>query len=280
MTKQYITTICLIILGLQGITQNVERLNYKEINDTCTLYMDVYSPTNMDENIDYPSIAFFFGGGWKGRNYKAFKPYAKYFATRGMVCFVVDYRVKNVNGTSPFECVKDAKSAMRYIRSHADRFNIDANKIVASGGSAGGHLAAATALISGYNEDSDDLSVSCIPNALVLFNPVIDNSPEGYGYKRIGEEYIHFSPFHNISAGAPPTIFFLGTKDKFIPVSTSKKYKQKMEEAGSRCDLLLYEGAGHSFFDNEPYLNTTIFETDKFLNSLGLLEGEPSVSIH
>lgn len=54
-----------------------------------------------------------------------------------------------------------------------------------SGGSAGGHLAAAIASIDGFNDATDDLSVSCKPNLLVLFNPVLDNGPEGYGYDRV-----------------------------------------------------------------------------------------------
>jgi len=65
----------------------------------------------------------------------------------------------------------DAKSAMRFIRKHADEFQIDPDKIIASGGSAGGHLAAATALIDGYNDPSDDLSISSKPSALVLLTP-------------------------------------------------------------------------------------------------------------
>ncbi len=63
------------------------------------------------------------------------------------------------------------------MRENAATFHIDTAKIIASGGSAGGHMAAATALITDYNEDTDDTSVSCVPNALVLFNPVFDNGP-------------------------------------------------------------------------------------------------------
>ncbi|MEL7120965.1 MAG: dienelactone hydrolase family protein, partial [Bacteroidota bacterium] len=141
--------------------------------------------------------------------------------------------------------------------------------------------AAATAFIKDYNESTDDLTVSCLPQALVLFNPVIDNGPGGYGYERIGAAYQQFSPLHNIQEGAPPTIFFLGTNDRLIPVETAAYYKVVMEKVGSRCDLKIYEGKGHGFFNYKDFdiYRQTIQETDQFLQSLGFLEAEPKIKI-
>jgi len=98
---------------------------------------------------------------------------------------------------------------------------------VASGGSAGGHLAAAAANVPGLNDPNDNLKISAIPNALVLYNPFFDNGPTGYGYERIGERYPEISPIHNIRKKAPPSTVFLGTKDQLIPVETAKLFKQK-----------------------------------------------------
>ena len=92
-----------------------------------------------------------------------------------------EYRIKNVHGTSPRECVKDGKSAVRYLRKNAAALGIDPDRIVAGRGSAGGHVAAATATLSNYEESGEDLSVSSRPNAPVLFNPVYDNGPDGDG---------------------------------------------------------------------------------------------------
>ncbi len=177
--------------------------------------------------------------------------------------------------------MKDAKSAIRFIREHAGEFHIDPVKIVASGGSAGGHLAAATALSPGFNEGSDNLSYSCVPNALILFNPVFDNGPGGYGYERVGEAFKDFSPLHNIRAGAPPTVIFLGTEDRLIPVETAQYYKVVMEKVGDRCDLFLYKGEGHGFFNYSHIENykKTVYEANEFLISLGYLEEEPSIEI-
>jgi acetyl esterase len=275
---RFLILLYLICFGSTTHAQRKSLITYKQV-DNISLEMEIFLPENAAANSPYPCIVFYFGGGWNGGTVTQFEPHAEYFASRGMVCFLVDYRVKTRQGTTPFESLMDAKSAIRFIRAHADEFHVDQEKIVASGGSAGGHLAAATALIEDFSELNDDLAVSCVPNALILFNPVIDNGPGGYGYERIGSKYKDFSPLHNIDSWAPPTIFFLGTEDNLIPVETAEYYKTVMEKFGSRCDLHIYEGQKHGFFNfkNPEYFHKTVLEADKFLISLGFLIGEPTI---
>ncbi|MFT7070625.1 MAG: acetyl esterase/lipase [Spirosomataceae bacterium] len=253
---------------------------YKEINGK-KLLLEIHSPQQLKDGVKYPAIVFFFGGGWNSGDRQHFIHHAKYFSQRGIVCFLADYRTKNNSQTTPFESVRDAKSAMRFIRKNAANFNVDPTKIITAGGSAGGHLAAATAFITDYNETTDDLNVSPIPNALVLYNPVIDNGPGGYGYERVGDAYKQFSPLHNIQKNAPPTIFFLGTQDALIPTETAEYYAKIMEKVGNRCDLKLYGGQIHGFFNyqNIEYYKMTVSATDKFLQSLGYLTENPKINI-
>lgn len=260
---------------------NAQQIVQYKIIDTTKLFIEIYSPENINKSQQYPAMVFFFGGGWISGNRNQFKNHAKYFSQRGIVCFLVDYRTRTTHNTTPLESLKDAKSAIRFIRDNYSKYNIDPTKIIASGGSAGGHLAASTALIEGYNEKTDNLSISCKPNVLVLFNPVIDNGPGGYGFERIGEEYKSFSPLHNIKKGAPPTIMSLGTKDALIPVQTVEYFKLVMDKVGSRCDLKLYKDQAHGFFNYTHFNNykQTIEETDSFLQSLGLLNKEPLIKI-
>lgn len=276
MKKILLILLIILVFSFSGFVQPRTHILYKQV-DTTALYLDVFYPKKLDTKDTYPAIIFFFGGGWISGNTKQFEPYANYFSGRGMICILADYRVKNRQQTTPFESLSDAKSAIRYLRSHAKEMNIDPNRIVASGGSAGGQLAAATSLIKGFNDVTDDLLVSCIPDALILFNPVIDNGPGGYGYERVGEKYKDFSPLHNIKKGAPPTIIFLGTSDKLIPVETVKYYQTVMKRVGSRCDLILYEGQEHGFFNKPEFFNKPVFMADKFLHSLGYIKGEPMV---
>jgi acetyl esterase len=250
----------------QSATSPLE-LTYKQV-DSVQLGMKIFYPPSYKKGEHHPTMVFFFGGGWTGGSIAQFELHAKYFANKNMITVLVDYRVKTRHNTTPFESLKDAKSAIRYLRQHAEDLGIDANRIVASGGSAGGHLAAACFTNESLNEPSDDLTISPKPNALVLFNPVIDNGKDGYGYERIGEAYVTFSPIHNLKKGVPPTIFFLGTNDKLIPVSTAQNFKQKIEALGGRCDLFLFDNQPHGFFNKEPFLTETIAKTDSFLLSL------------
>lgn len=279
MNRIHFFTLLLISFLAYSSGYSQEQVLYKQI-DTTKLFMEIHYPETIGEN-NYPAMVFFFGGGWHHGTIKQFEPHANYFSRRGMVCFLVDYRVQKRQQTTPFESLKDAKSAIRYIRANADKFHIDTSKVVAAGGSAGGHLAAAAALINNYNENSDNMSVSSIPNALVLFNPVFDNGPGGYGYDRIRDAYKDFSPLHNIKKGAPPTMVFLGTNDKLIPVETAKYYQKVMEKINSTCELRLYEGEGHGFFNykNFEYYKKTVSEADEFLQSLGYLNKEPIIEI-
>ena len=255
-------------------------LVYK-IKDDDTLNLIFRYPLNFKKSKKYPTIIFFFGGGWNGGKISQFQPQAEYFASRGMITVLADYRVKSRHQTTPYESVADAKSAIRYLRQHAKALNINKKKIAASGGSAGGHLAAACGILPGLDEPGEDLSISSRANALVLFNPVFNNGPEGFQNERMGERWKEISPAHNIVKGAPPTIVFLGKEDHLIPVAIAENYKSKIEEVGSRCELFLYDGAGHGFFNNYKYegvfYQKTVHETDLFLISLKYLKGKPQI---
>lgn len=280
MKSIFYTIIFLLSFALQSqnikVNKNPDKVLYKQI-DTIKLYLHIYKPKDFDVSKNYKSIVFFHGGGWNGGNHKAFKRQASYLASRGMIAISADYRLFNTHKTSPFEAVEDAKSAIRYVRKHAKELGVDSSQIAAGGGSAGGHLAAVCGNIEGLEGKDEDLSISSKPNALVLFNPVYDNSKRGYGFRKMKGRYLEISPLHNISKNAPPTIVFFGTNDKTTPVISSKEYEQKMKEVDSRIDLHLYEGAAHSFFNKGDYFIDTLKKTDLFLVSLGYLTGKPTL---
>lgn len=257
-----------------------EKVTYKTAGEV-GLQLHIFKPENNKSTESRPCVVFFFGGGWIGGSPSQFYPHCQYLSSRGMVAIAAEYRVKNKHGTTPYECVKDGKSAIRWVRKHAGELGIDPRRIAAGGGSAGGHVAAATGNVKIFEEPSEDKAISSKPNALILFNPVFDNGPDGYGHERVKEHWREFSPMHNIDKDSPPTIVFLGTKDKLIPVPTAEKYKDLMANSGRRCDLHLYEGQPHGFFNYRDGKNTyyyqTVIEADKFLASLGFLEGKPTL---
>lgn len=254
-----------------------EEIIYKKVAER-ELKLFVEKPVDWKAADKRPAIVFFFGGGWVGGTPTQFKKQSEYLATRGMVGVCVEYRVipKGDKGP-PVVCCQDAKSAIRYVRGHATELGIDPEKIAGAGGSAGGHLAAFTALVEGQDAPADDVKISCKPNALVLFNPVFNNGPGQWGHERVGEKYLDFSPTHHVTKSAPPAVVFLGDSDKLIPVSVLDGFAADMKKGGVRCDLHVYPKAGHGFFNKEPNFTETLIATDKFLGSLGWIKGEPTI---
>lgn len=238
------------------------------------LFLHVFAPDQTDFPGPRPAIIFFHGGGWVEGDALRFYDQARHLAGKGMVAISADYRIGQTDGTEPRTALSDAISAIRYVRAHAAALGIDPARIAAGGGSAGGQLAAALATSNGFEDPADDPSVSYRPAALVLFNPVVDNGPDGFGFGKVSGYWKAFSPLHNERPGHVPTIIMLGTRDALIPVATGQAYCEKVREAGSACRLELYEGQPHAFFSrarSKLYYGKTLAAMDAFLTELGYL---------
>ncbi|MCU0749006.1 MAG: alpha/beta hydrolase fold domain-containing protein [Akkermansiaceae bacterium] len=189
-----------------------------------------------------PAIVFFFGGGWKQGTPLQFYAECTHFASKGMVAISADYRTAFSHRTTAFEAVSDGKSAIRWVRQHAKELGIDPNQIIAAGASAGGQVAAAAGTLKGLDEPSEDQSISSRPDALALWYPVLDNGPQGYGDAKIKARYMEISPLHNVTSTTPPTILFLGTQDRLVPVATARDFESRMKKAGVACEVQLFVG--------------------------------------
>lgn len=258
-----------------------KRMTYKTA-DGVELKLHFFDPEGLKPSDRRAAIVFFFGGGWNGGTPKQFYEQARVLADRGMVAISAEYRIKKRHKTTPFECVKDGKSAVRWIRQHASELGVDPSRIVASGGSAGGHVAACTGVIKGLDEAGEDLAVSSIPNAMILFNPVLDTTAKGYGLKSVGKSrQTEISPCHHVGAGIVPTLVFHGTADTTVPFENAERFTRLMKEAGNVCHLERSHGNGHGSFngihfrpktkDLGPY-NHSIKASVSFLELHGFLD--------
>lgn len=276
--------VCSSVLVVQSARAATEQVNFgsavtaevykRASGDDLWIYR--FCPPDHDPQRDRrPAVVFFFGGGWTSGTVRQFEQHARYLASRGMVAFVADYRVKSRQGCGPDACVADGKSAVRWIRTHAERLGIDPARIAAGGGSAGGQVAAAAGICDGLDDPDDPRpDVSSKPNALLLFNPVYDNGPAGWGHERAKPWFPAISPAHNISADDPPTIVFLGTADRLISCATAEQFDANLKAAGVRSELWTYEGQTHGFFNeskNPRCFLDTVLKMDTFLVSLGWL---------
>ena len=268
---------------------------YKTIGDV-KLKIYIYEPKGHKAGAKRPAIVFFFGGGWRGGTPRQFLEHCRYLASKGMVAMTADYRVSSRQGTKPVHCVRDGKSAVRWIRQNADRLGIDPDRVAAGGGSAGGHVAACTGTLPKHDEPGEDAKVSSVPNAMVLFNPVLITA-EAEGLKTFGGDRLEklkarlgvedpktMSPYHNIRKGLPPTLVLHGKGDTTVPYSTAEAYVKQATKTGLRAELAGYEDMPHGFFnfgrrDNKMFL-ATVTRMHEFLGSLGYVKGRPAVEKH
>jgi acetyl esterase len=255
---------------------------YKTIGNR-KLTLDLDYPTDWKSSDKRPAIVFFFGGGWAQGSPVQFKPQADYLAKRGLVCARADYRVRSKDGVSPDKCVEDALSALRWVRSHATELGVDTNRIVAAGGSAGGHLAACTFFAEGSSAPDDDKSVSPKPNALVLYNPVLDLADLRNGQGRqffsgLNDETLkRISPLLHVGKEMPPTLLIDGTED-FLNAQV-RQFVQKSKALGAPVEAWYAEGQPHGFFNKSPWLEKTTQQVDDFLCRIGYLAKDPRVSL-
>ncbi|MCE9547355.1 MAG: alpha/beta hydrolase [Planctomycetia bacterium] len=222
-----------------------------------------------------PAIVFFFGGGWTNGTIKQFEPQAAYLAGRGMVAARADYRVKARHGVTPKECVEDAKSAVRWLRENAATLGVDPDKIVAGGGSAGGHIAACTALAPDLDAANEHAEISSRPNALVLFNPALRFSGSPELMARIGNDATlgeAISPTLHVTKDSPPTLLFFGSADPLA--RQGDEFMKRSKELGHRAELFTAASQSHGFFNKRPWLEKTTQRMDEFLVSLGYLQAK------
>ena len=249
-----------------------------------------------------PAIIWIHGGAWTGGSSEVFLPHARYFAWRGVATFAIDYRLVRPEGPFITDCLADCKSAVRFIRAHAAEWGVDPRRIAVAGDSAGGHLAASVALINGFDDPGDDLSVSCVPDALILFNPVLDLT-QGEWIRQVvagkaladkslprptAPEQVEraraLSPLLHVRSGLAPVLLMHGREDVIVPWTQSAQFAGLVGEEGGRCDLVIREKAGHAFAlahyrSPEPVVVEVLKRVDRFLASLGWLSGQADLAV-
>jgi acetyl esterase/lipase len=247
-----------LLAQTEGSTESHE---YKTV-DSVTLHLNIYRPSEKTSDELLPAVIFFFGGGWVSGTVDQFKPHCQFLASQGIIGITADYRVKNKHGTTPLDAIMDAKSAMRWLKKNGPELGIDPKRIVAAGGSAGGHLAAATATIDEFNDPSDDFTIDPTPVALILFNPVLNTNMLIDRFLNEESSY-KASPINFIDEEVPPTLIFHGTDDQLVPYDSMLEFQRKMQEKGNYCEVILFGGMRHAFFnkganDDRPFNRTLV----------------------
>ncbi len=228
---------------------------YKTIDST-ELKLDIYYSKNITE--DAPLLIFIHGGGWKKGNKHDYLRYLVDFAQKGYVTATVQYRFTD-KAKFPAQLL-DIRTAIKWLKEHADEYHIDNKNIAVIGGSAGGHLAMMagyTSDVSEFNEEIDSLVSYEVQAVVDLYGPA-DLTTEyarehssikgfiGKKYDEAPEIYAKASPITYITKDDPPTLIFQGTLDELVPVSQSDSLKSRLDKAGVTAEYHRLEGWPHT----------------------------------
>jgi len=264
------------LLSLQAVASTPDSIVYKHTpQGKLTMYF--HYPPDRNDRGKCPAILFFHGGSWTGGGPGAFTKQAEYLASRGMVVARVEYRLLSKHGTRPDKCVEDGKSAVRWVRVHARELGVDPARIVAAGGSAGGHVAACASLIEGFEAEGENLLVSSQPDLLVLFNPAMVTTSNSKMINIMDSRELAeaLSPNSFLSRESPPMILFFGTKD--FHLRGAYETIEIADSLGIQAELWIAEDQGHGFFKNPPWYEWTLYLTDRFLVRHGFLADKTTI---
>ncbi|MBI1361200.1 MAG: alpha/beta hydrolase fold domain-containing protein [Alphaproteobacteria bacterium] len=231
------------------------------------LRIHVFEPK--DAGSGHPAVLFFFGGGWRIGSVLQFVDKANYFADRGYVTAIADYRVSCRDNSDVVQSDEDARSAYSWLRERSAEFGVDSKRMFLAGGSAGGQLALYAALKAQPGEK---------PLGLVLYNPAIDLR----NLAKPGElkAAIAISPSDLPVKNAPAMIIMHGDADTKAPIEASRTFCARVKAAGRECQLVEYVGRDHGFWSDrkvDPHIgrspyDDTLARTEAFLESHKQLE--------
>jgi acetyl esterase/lipase len=236
--------------------------SYKTVNGY-SLDAHIFIPKELKQDELLPAMIIFHGGSW----YEG-KPDWEFGYDDKLVNVCIEYRTRYRYNSKIFEEVSDAKSAIRWLRMHAKEFHIDPHKIIATGNSAGAHLALCTAMADTLDEPNENKTVSSKPDALVLNSAGYDAT---YFFTESQKNAISkISPIHLIKENLPPMLIFHGTKDTDTPYQDAVNFVQKMKEKGNLVRIQPIEGSGHWIWANDKYWQVYGKVRSEFFKEIGI----------
>ena len=281
------TAFCVLLAITPGIASTPESRKtaqkpatyvYREINGH-SLKLYVFTPEMRKDGKPLAAMLLFHGGGWVAGKADWTFPAARRFAALGMVTVAVEYRL-STDTVTPIDALDDTRAAFRWVRQHAKELSIDPHRVAGYGVSAGGQLVAAAATI---KFPGDKLNgTNSAPDLLLLWSPALDVENDGWFRKLLQGKASasDFSPAGQAGAGTPPTCIVHGDKDTLTPLSGTRKFCDRVTQAGGICELNVYKGVGHLLtrnlknqeddFDPDPVKRADgILKLEQFLQKQG-----------
>lgn len=221
------------------------------------LLMDILTPKNITKKDPRPCILFLCGGAYAVVDHAVWLPELTEYVQNGYIGVTAEYRTTN-EAMFPAQ-LQDVKSAIRYLKAHADDYGIDPSKIIVMGESAGGTLASLAGTTGkrkefdtgDYPEQTSEVcAVVDIYGQTLLTDPgcVAENFPEWPIKAFVGEDpetAARASAVNYVDAGTPPFLILHGNRDQIVPFRQSELLYEALTQAGVQAELLEIEGANH-----------------------------------
>ncbi|QDV53373.1 alpha/beta hydrolase [Gimesia fumaroli] len=267
----------------------VEDIFYRE-GDSSAWTLDLVMPKTRGKE-RRPALVFVHGGGWSSGDKRRgiFRTAPVEYAKKGYVCISVNYRLTS-EAAFP-ACLEDAKCAVRWLRAHAEKYQVDPNRIGGYGNSAGAHLVSLLALVEKdkhlegdgpwQNQSSvlNAVCVSAVPTDFTRWPGGVENKPRLIEFLEqpetsLQEQAKKASPISYVHAKAPPFLIFQGTRDRVVSVAQADQFVKALKAAGAKdVTYHRYPGAGHSVFtqnqkETDPLMEQFFERTLKKANTV------------
>lgn len=216
--------------------------------DGTELRLDAYVPHG---DGPFPAVLVVHGGAWRMGSKAQLAGYARALARRGYAAFAINYRLAP-DHKFPAQ-IDDCRSAVRWIRRHADRYHVDPDRLGAIGYSAGGHLVALLGVTAadGQGDDADTrLQCVCAGGAPCEFRTIPPDTEFlaywlGGSRSEVPDHYRTASPLAFVTKDAPPTYFFHGEDDLLVPIRSPRAMADALTAAGVETEFHAVAGSGH-----------------------------------
>lgn len=261
-----------------------------ETGESIPLLLDIYSPDITSER-PRPAVILFHGGGFKSgsADFPKMVEIAEYFAGRGWVVLVIDYRLEEDFGSipadwppefdgSPYPASRDAKAAVRWLHANAAQYNVSTNHITALGGSAGGMLAVMLGIsdAADFRDEIDAANDPTLPATYLEYPAGVQTVVSFWGGGPIIEALTQIDGRSRYDPNDPPTLLVHGTEDESNTIVHSQMVYNNLVEAGVPVEFYSLSGYGHSAWDALLGDGRTLFELafDFIVEQQDLVVGE------
>ena len=236
------------------------------------LKMEVYLPSEVGK---YPAVVVIYGGAWQYGNPHANSEFNQYLANHGYTVFAIDYR-HAPKYWFPSQ-LDDVRTALNFVRKHADEYEADPERMILLGRSAGAHLA----MLAAYQPDAPPIRAvvnyygpvnltegyKTPPNPDPIHSRAVLKAFLGGSLEELPNQYQIASPINYLTHPLPPTLLIYGSRDNLVEARFGKQMYERIDDSGNTAVFLEIPWAEHAFdaVFNGVGNQLALYYTERFL---------------